>query len=162
MTNLIFAPTGDFLIELMCWSLSMSFENLIAGVGFAGADGAFTGLDLEEICNFEVEAWVAAMLDRVVWHPSCCCLNLLRRSFRAIWTRDWQYCLISYMAANNMHKYQVSVWSEWNQKYKQCAQLQFNTKWTIEMQHRQETIFNKPVSPHSFQIWKKLCSYIHY
>lgn len=79
MTSLICAPIGDFLTELMCCSLSVSFENLIGCGGLAGADGAFTGWAL--CFGFEVDA---AMLAKDDWHLSCCCLNLERLSLRSI------------------------------------------------------------------------------
>jgi hypothetical protein len=82
MTSLICAPTGDFLIELMCCSLSVSFENLIGCAGLAGADGALIGWAL--CFGFVVKAWLAAMLAKDDWHLSCCCLNLERLSLRSI------------------------------------------------------------------------------
>lgn len=75
MTRLIWAPTGDFLIVLTCWSLSVSYENLIAAWGFAGAE-YFVGFDgpLFGLCCF--------VFFSTVWHFACCCLNLFKLSLR--------------------------------------------------------------------------------
>lgn len=67
---------------LICWSLSVSFENLTGGAGDVRFEGAgFTGVGLEEFCF--------AMLVRVDWHFSCCFLNLFKLSCKdAIWRKN--------------------------------------------------------------------------
>lgn len=79
---MICAPTGAFLMLLICWSLSVSFENLTGGAGDVRFEGAgFTGVGLEEFCF--------AMLVRVDWHFSCCFLNLFKLSCKdAIWRKN--------------------------------------------------------------------------
>lgn len=78
MTRLSCAPTGDFLIALMCCSLSVSFENLMGADTFEGAEELLVGAAL---CDLEVfEDGRDDIAVRVDWHLSCCCLNLLRLS----------------------------------------------------------------------------------
>ena len=84
MTDFIWAPTGAFLILLMCVSLSVSFENFTGGVGaFAGAEEMFAG-DVFWWQGVLEGAARVAMLVRVDCTFSCCCLNLLRLSCNAI------------------------------------------------------------------------------
>ena len=84
ITRLICAPAGDFRMLLMCWSRSVSFENLTAGAGglkITGAGGACAGEALCDGLGFEV----AAMLLRIDWQFSCCLLNFSNLSCSAIW-----------------------------------------------------------------------------
>ena len=72
ITRLIWAPTGAFLMLLMCWSLSVSFENLIGGEGVETPERkGFGGV---------VFGFCFAMLVSVDWHFSCCFLNLFKLS----------------------------------------------------------------------------------
>lgn len=64
---------------LMCWSLSVSLENLTAGaIGFAFAEELAAKVDFEGV-GLEAPA-LAAILERVDWHFSCCFWNLLKLS----------------------------------------------------------------------------------
>lgn len=68
---------------LICWSRSVSFENLTPAAGGGGT--AF--LPLPDFRVFAVVALLAAMLDSVDWHFSCCFLNLSSFSCKAIWNQ---------------------------------------------------------------------------
>lgn len=72
ITRFIWAPTGAFLMLLICWSLSVSFENLIGG----------EGVETPETKGFGGVAFgfCFAMLVSVDWHFSCCFLNLFKLS----------------------------------------------------------------------------------
>lgn len=69
---------------LICWSLSVSFENLTGGEDLAAVDAA-AGVGLEVVVALEAPD-LAAMLLRVSWHFSCCFLNLSNFSCNAICT----------------------------------------------------------------------------
>ena len=78
ITLLIWAPTGLFLILLICCSLSVSLENLTAGRGdFAKV---LAGTALEGGAVVLVVVLEPAMLLSVDWHFSCCFLNLFKLS----------------------------------------------------------------------------------
>ena len=80
ITRFIWAPTVDFLILLICWSLFVSFENFSCGCGCWAEDGAgawgFFALLLLLVVVFFGVGLDAATFVKVFWQFTCYCLNL--------------------------------------------------------------------------------------
>lgn len=88
MTRFIWAPTGALRILLICWSLSVSLENLtpfFEFLPFADAFAATTG-----VLGFLLPTLLDAMLESVDWHFSCCFLNLSSCSCKAIFHQKFE------------------------------------------------------------------------